>query len=145
MTDDTLTIFYDGHCPLCTLEMNKLKRFDKHNKIELVNLHEEDFALNYPDINIDKTMSILHGRYRGETLLALDVTHRAWTLVGKGLLVAPLDFPIIRQVAHQGYLLLAKYRHPISQCLYERFGIGIKTCEQGTCNEKPSSNHNWGK
>jgi hypothetical protein len=54
-------------------------------------------------------------------------------------------FPIIRQVAHQGYLLLAKYRHPISQCLYERFGIGIKTCEQGTCNEKPSSNHNWGK
>jgi predicted DCC family thiol-disulfide oxidoreductase YuxK len=141
MTNDTLIIFYDGHCPLCSLEMDKLKRYDKHDRIKLVNLHQENFSTQYPDIDIDKAMRILHGRYRGETLLALDVTHRAWTLVGKGTLVAPLSFPIVRQVAHLGYLILAKYRQPISQCLYQRFGIGINTCEQGTCYEKPSSRH----
>jgi len=144
MTDDTLTIFYDGHCPLCTLEMDKLKRYDQHNRIKLVNLHQENFSTQYPDIAIEKAMHILHGHYRGETLLALDVTHRAWTLVGKGALVAPLSFPVVRQIAHQGYLLLAKYRQPISQYLYQRFGIGLKPCEQGTCYEKPNSHH-WRK
>jgi len=145
MPDDTLTIFYDGHCPLCTYEMDKLKRYDKHGRIILVNLHQENFLTQYPDIDFEKAMHILHGRYRGKTLLALDVTHRAWTLVGKGALVAPLSFPIVRQIAHQGYLILAKYRKPISQCLYQRFGIGLNTCEQGTCYEKPSRRHYWRK
>lgn len=145
MTTDTLTIFYDGSCPLCTLEMDRLKRHDKHDLIKLVNLHQENFSIKYPDIDIEKAMHILHGIYRGKTLLALDVTHRAWTLVGKGLLVAPLSLPVVRQIAHQGYLLLAKYRQPISQCLYQRFGIGIQTCETGTCYEKPSNTDHWRK
>ncbi|MGJ8681680.1 thiol-disulfide oxidoreductase DCC family protein [Paraglaciecola sp.] len=145
MTDNTLTIFYDGHCPLCSLEMDKLKRYDKLDRIVLVNLHQENFSREYPDIDTNKAMQILHGRYQGKTLLALDVTHRAWTLVGKGVFVAPLSFPIIRQIAHLGYLLLAKYRQPISECLYQRFGIGLKTCKQGTCYEKPDRRRHWRK
>ena len=142
MIDNTLTIFYDGNCPLCTLEMQKLKLYDSKEHIVLENVHQENFDTLFPNINIDKAMKILHGQYQGKILLALDVTHRAWTLVGRGALVAPLKCPIIKQLAHGGYLLLAKYRHPISNCLYQRFGIGIKTCEQGTCYEKPSNiNH----
>lgn len=139
MTDNTLTIFYDGNCPLCTLEMQKLKRYDSKNAIVLENLHQENFQTLFPNIKIGKAMKILHGLYQGEILLALDVTHRAWTLVGRGTLVAPLQFPIIKQLAHGGYLFLAKYRHPISNCLYERFGIGIKTCEKGTCYDSNSN------
>ena len=145
MSNNELTIFYDGNCPLCTLEMEKLKRYDKKNLIKLENLHQDNFTVLYPEIDVDKAMHILHGLYRGKTLLALDVTHRAWSLVGKGALVAPLKLPIIKQLAHQGYLLLAKYRQPISQCLYQRFGIGIQTCDEGTCYEKPSNTHHRGK
>jgi predicted DCC family thiol-disulfide oxidoreductase YuxK len=119
--------------------MQKLKRYDTKERIYLENLHQENFEAIFPHINIDKAMKILHGQYQGKTLLGLDVTHRAWTLVGRGALVAPLQFPIIKQLAHGGYLLLAKYRHPISNCLYQRFGIGIKTCEQGVCNDKSSN------
>jgi predicted DCC family thiol-disulfide oxidoreductase YuxK len=133
MTDNTLIIFYDGNCPLCTLEMHKLKRYDKNGLIRLENLHQENFATLFPTVDTNKAMKILHGFYQGKTLLALDVTHRAWTLVGRGALVAPLQFPVVKQLAHVGYKLLAKYRHPISNCLYERFGIGIKTCDKGTC------------
>jgi predicted DCC family thiol-disulfide oxidoreductase YuxK len=143
MTDNTLTIFYDSHCPLCTLEMQKLKRHDSHNQIILEDLHQENFQTRFPDINIDKAMAILHGLYQGKTLLALDVTHRAWTLVGRGALVAPLQFPIIKQIAHRGYLLLAKYRYPISNCLYQRFGIGVKTCDKGTCYDPKNNPNNW--
>ena len=142
MTDNTLTIFYDGNCPLCSLEMQKLKGYDNDDLIVLVNLHQEDFQTNFPNIDINKAMKILHGQYQGKILLGLDVTHRAWTLVGHGALVAPLQFPIIKQFAHGGYLLLAKYRRPISNFLYQRFGIGIVTCKQGTCYGKSNNvNH----
>lgn len=141
---NTLTIFYDGNCPLCSLEMQKLKRYDDKNLIELVNLHQENFESLYPFINIDKAMDILHGQYQGKILLGLDVTHRAWTLVGRGLFVAPLQYPIIKQIAHGGYLVVAKYRHPISNFLYKRFGIGVNTCEQGICYDKPNNTNNRG-
>jgi predicted DCC family thiol-disulfide oxidoreductase YuxK len=141
--DNILTIFYDSHCPLCALEMQKVKSYDINNLIALEDLHQENFTVLFPDININKAMRILHGQYQGKTLLALDVTHRAWTLVGRGAFVAPLQIPIIKQVAHWGYLLLAKYRHPISNCLYERFGIGIQTCNKGTCNEQSNNINRW--
>jgi predicted DCC family thiol-disulfide oxidoreductase YuxK len=142
MKDNILTIFYDGDCPLCTLEMQKLKRYDTNELIVLEDLHQENFSMLFPDIDINKAMQILHGQYQGKVLLALDVTHRAWTLVGRGAIVAPLQFPIVKQLAHRGYLLLAKYRHPISNCLYERFGIGIKTCDKGVCYDKKNDiNH----
>ena len=101
--------------------------------ITLENLHQKGFPIKYPDINTDAAMKILHGFYQGKTLLALDVTHRAWTLVGKGILVAPLQFPIIKQLAHGCYLLVAKYRQPISHYLFNRFDIGINSCKAGSC------------
>jgi len=136
---DKLTIYYDGNCPLCSLEMQKLKRYDDKQLIILVNLQQDNFTKNFPHINVANALQILHGEYLGKLLLALDVTHRAWTLVGRGALVAPLQFPVIKQVAHASYLLLAKYRYPISHFLHQRFGIGIKTCDEGTCYANPNN------
>lgn len=138
---DSLTIFYDGKCPLCSLEMQKLKRHDSHNKINLIDLHQMEFNKQYPDINIEKALAILHGNYRGKQLLGLDVTHRAWTLVGKGWLVAPLQWPVVKQLFHLCYLILAKYRYPISHFIAKRFGI--TNCEQGTCYVKPNNKNHY--
>lgn len=136
MKDKNLTIFYDGKCPLCTLEMQKLKSYDDNNLINLENLHQENFELLFPNISVKKAMKILHGQYQGDILLALDVTHRAWTLVGRGFFVFPLQLPVIKQLAHFGYLLLVKHRKKISNCMYNRFSIGIQSCEEGTCYDK---------
>jgi predicted DCC family thiol-disulfide oxidoreductase YuxK len=143
--ENTLTIFYDGNCPLCSFEMQKLKHKDNNNLIKLVNLHQDNFSTLYPSIKFDNAMRILHGSYQNQILLGLDVTHRAWSLVGKGLFVAPLQFPIIKQIAHGCYLLLAKYRHPISTFLHKRFGLGINSCDIGTCYEKPNNSDHRGK
>jgi predicted DCC family thiol-disulfide oxidoreductase YuxK len=142
MLDNTLTIFYDGNCPLCCAEMDKLKHYDSENNLVLIDLHQKNFNAQFPLINVDKAMAILHGVYHGEILLGLDVTHRAWTIVGKGAWVAPLQLPIIKQFSNIAYRLLAKYRHPISDCLHKRFGVGVKTCDKGTCYDKSSNvNH----
>ena len=142
MSSKELTIFYDGRCPLCSLEMQRLKQQDLTDKISLEDLHQDNFEARFPHINVTKALAILHGEYQGNLLLGLEVTHRAWTLVGKGGLVAPLQWPVIKQVANASYLILAKYRYPISSFIHRRFGIGINTCEQGTCYERPNNtNH----
>lgn len=76
--------------------MDKLKQNDSNGSITLVDLHQADFKFQYPEINFDKAMQILHGYYNGKVLLGLEVTHRAWTLVGRGVYVAALAFPVIK-------------------------------------------------
>ncbi len=137
-----LTIFYDGNCPMCSAEMRSLKKHDVNNDINLVDLHHKSFSQLYPDININKAMKVLHGSYQGKRLLGLEVTHRAWTLVGKGFWVAPLNWPIIKTLSHWVYLLIAKYRHPISKVLASVFKLESTTCQLGGCFEQSkNTNH----
>lgn len=128
-----LTIFYDGLCPLCVAEMNHLARDDKNNLIELVDIHQPNFKQRFPEIDHDAAMKILHGKYQGKILFGLEVTHRAWTLVGKGFWVAPLNWPVIKTLSHYVYLFFAKYRQPISSVLTKLFGLKAISCHSGTC------------
>jgi predicted DCC family thiol-disulfide oxidoreductase YuxK len=130
-----LTIFYDGNCPLCATEMAQLKKHDQNDLITLVDIHQDNFATLHPSVSFDGAMKILHGHYNGQVLLGLAVTHRAWTLVGKGFWVAPLDWPVIKTVSHWLYLGLAKYRHPISALLAKLFNIKTTHCNSGTCHD----------
>lgn len=135
-----LTIFYDSHCPLCHAEMMHIKRLDQNNYIELIDLHSELFRTKYPSIHYDKAMKILHGIHDDKLLLGLEVTHKAWTIVGKGFWVAPLNWPVIKQISQWCYLLVARYRKPISAFLHRVFGIGSKTCPIGACSDKNTDN-----
>lgn len=132
-----LTIFYDGNCPLCSSEMNHLKRYDNKNQITLINIHSQNFKFIYPSIDFVAAMKILHADYNGKLLLGLEVTHRAWTLVGKGFWVAPLNWPIFKTICHWCYLGFAKYRHQISFVLVKLLRINNqKKCTKGTCYDK---------
>jgi predicted DCC family thiol-disulfide oxidoreductase YuxK len=115
--------------------MAHLKKHDAKNKIQLVNIHEDDFSTRYPSVCFDEAMKILHGHYNAQLLLGLEVTHRAWTLVGKGFWVAPLNWPIIKTISHWIYLGLAKYRHQISALLAKIFNIKTTHCTSGACYE----------
>ncbi len=131
-----LTIFYDGNCPLCSAEMRSLKRHDQQNKIQLVDLHSDVFAQQYPEINVDAAMRILHANYNGQVLRGLQVTHRAWTLIGKGFWVAPLNWPVVKTISHWIYLLVARFRHPLSSILAKALNIKATNCHAKQCQPK---------
>ena len=126
---------------MCCLEMDKLAARDNANCIVLINIHDDEF-LKYPDINKDDAMQVLHGFYQNKLLLALDVTHRAWQLVGLGFWVAPLQWPVVKPFAHQVYLKIAIYRQPISSFFHRRFGLGQSRCEEGVCYVQSSDTDN---
>ncbi|MBQ4811403.1 DUF393 domain-containing protein [Pseudoalteromonas luteoviolacea] len=123
-----LTIFYDGTCPLCVKEMNALTKRDTHKHINTVDIYSDEFS-RYENIDPDKANTILHAIDKeGNLILGLDVTHKAWQLVGMGWLYAPLRWPVIKPVADQLYLLFAKNRYRISYWL-----TGKSRCENGVC------------
>jgi predicted DCC family thiol-disulfide oxidoreductase YuxK len=123
-----LKIFYDGGCPLCLAEMKHLLKLDQHNKIDLVDINQADFQTKHPNINRAKADQILHGQLTdGSILLGLDVTHKAWSLVGKGKWTAILRWPLIRPIADFAYLQFARHRHFLSRLI-----TGQERCE--SCN-----------
>lgn len=120
-----LKIFYDGGCPLCLSEMKHLMKLDQQQKIDLVDINQESFQAKYPEINREKADRILHGQLaNGKILLGLDVTYKAWDLVGKGKWIAIIRWPIIRIFADFAYLQFARHRHFLSRLL-----TGKERCE----------------
>lgn len=119
-----LTIFYDGYCPLCKLEMDKLRQLDKRQDIAFVDIQELTFHAQYPDLNKHTLNARIHGYLADGSLISgLDVTYLAWKLVGKGWVYAPLRWPMIKWFADIAYNLFAKHRYLISYLL-----TGKKRC-----------------
>lgn len=113
-----LTIFYDSQCPLCLAEMQQLYAYDKTGQLRFVNLNDEDFTQRYPYIDRAHANRILHGQLAsGEIIHGLDVTYRAWSLVGKHKWLAITRWPVIRYLADGIYLLFARHRYRISYLL----------------------------
>ncbi len=95
-----LTLYYDGYCPLCVREMDHLRKADQAGRLTLVDIQQEGFTERYPHIDPQAASTILHADTAdGELLLGLDVTYRAWSLVGRGFWIAPLRWPVIRWFA----------------------------------------------
>ena len=128
-----LTIFYDSACPLCSNEMAQLKKHDRLHKIHLEDLNSADLLTRYPNLDIEKANTILHGLTSdGKMLLGLDVTAMAWGLTGKHCWVKLLRLPLIKPVADKAYLAFAKNRYNISYLL-----TGKKRCISNSCSIEP--------
>lgn len=113
-----LTIFIDGGCHLCVMEMNHLRKKDVLNRINIVDILIDDFAEQYPHINTELAMAVLQGQLAdGSRLSGLDVTHKAWSLVGQGWRTGFLRWPFIRPVADRFYYFFANNRNFISKVL----------------------------
>ncbi|MEM0910274.1 MAG: DUF393 domain-containing protein [Pseudomonadota bacterium] len=112
------TIFYDGNCPLCVKEINLLKKRNAEGKLEFEDIYKSDFRMKFPDLDWHSLNERIHAidEY-GKVYRGLDVTHKAWSLVGVGWLYAPLRWPIIRLVADAGYKIFARHRYRISYLL----------------------------
>ena len=123
-----LTIFYDGTCPLCAKEMNALKKHDKQNLLQTVDIYSEEFSA-YPEIDAEAANNILHAiNHNGQLLLGLDVTYKAWQLVGRGWIYAPLRWKLVKPLADSLYLKFARNRYKVSFWL-----TGTSRCDSNSC------------
>lgn len=119
------TIFYDGTCPLCQIEMKHLKTYDKNQNLTFVDIMQDNFKTHYPALDWHALNERIHGMCEdGTMLVGLDATHRAWSEVGKGWIYAPLRWPLVSYFADKAYLVFARNRYRISFLL-----TGKKPCK----------------
>lgn len=134
----TLTVFYDGSCPLCVAEMDQLRALNTQNHLRFENILAPDFSKRYPAIDPAAASNILHGMLRENDtdnerlLLGLDVTHKAWSLVGKKRWIAVLRWPVIRWFADRAYLFFARNRYRLSFLFTGK--SRCEPCSKGACN-----------
>ena len=95
------TLYYDGACPLCSAEIDKLARFSR-GRIELKDIHELDG--NEVSHDKEQLLSRLHLKTAdGEWITGLKANIRAWHHTPFRYLWRVLDWPLVNQVSHRCY------------------------------------------
>ena len=114
-----MVIFFDGQCPICRWEMNRLNAADKAGRLKFEDMHKAGFTSEYPDVSCDDLQRQIYGRLEtGELVSGLDALHQAWSRAGHPWRYAPLRWPLIRCVADKIYLFVARHRFAVSRFLH---------------------------
>lgn len=125
----TLTVFYDGFCPLCVREMAQLQKADRLHQLQLIDIQQAELMQAYPHIDVATASRVLLALTAdGKVLQGLDSTHAAWSAVGLGYRTAWLRWPVVRWFADKAYLYFAANRYRISFWL-----TGRARCDNGQC------------
>ena len=107
---------FDGGCPLCLRETRFLKKKDVSNKINFIDINNENYnPLLYQDITYTEAMSTLHGILEnGDIIKGLDVLAYAYKLIGLGWVYYPLKIKFLSPLLRLFYQYWAKYRLKIT-------------------------------
>lgn len=108
-------LYYDGHCPLCLAEMDRLRKL-ADDQLELVDIHSLPDTPGLPDR--ERLLGTLHLKREGSGFLTgMDANVAAWGHTRYGWLWRPLRWPLIRNVTDAVYHRWARWRY---QRLYGR-------------------------
>ena len=107
---------FDGGCPLCLKETSFLKKKDILNKINFVDINNDNYnPLFYKNISYEAAMSNLHGILEnGDIIQGLDVLAYSYKLIGLAWVYYPLKIGFLAPVLRLFYQYWAKYRLKIT-------------------------------
>ncbi len=115
------TLYYDGQCPLCVKEMDRLRRL-KGSSLSLCDIHELDYQRDHapggdttgqpsgrPDR--DTLLRVLHLERDGVFLTGVDANVAAWQHTRFGWLWRWMTWPVIRPMVERVYDRWARWRY----------------------------------
>jgi len=111
---DKLTIYYDGHCPLCLAEIHFLAHHNHRDLLCFVNLHTMDGT---SEVNCALAMRNIHGRIGDELIVGPRVFDEAYKRTDLKLVNYLFSLAWFRFAYAKFYVLFARYRHPISSVI----------------------------
>ena len=113
-------LYYDGQCPLCLAEMDKLRRLADPG-LELIDIHSLADTAGLPGRGT--LLGTLHlRRDEGSFLKGMDANVAAWQHTRYGWLWRPLRWPAVRTLADACYRPWARWRY---RRLYGRNPEGV--------------------
>jgi predicted DCC family thiol-disulfide oxidoreductase YuxK len=120
-----LTVLYDGSCSLCRTSAARLRQFDIHKRIEILDLHDPAVQKRFPHIERDSAMRwMLAIGAQGQIWSGADAwAHIGLILPGWNLFAWLLLVPGINWIARKVYGFIAS----------NRYRWNSSRCEDGTC------------
>lgn len=107
------TLYYDGACPLCSAEMDRLSTLSDAG-LELVDIHTAS-SETLP-ASRESLLKVLHlRRQNGEVLRGVEANVLAWQHTRWGILFRWMRWPVIASIADFVYI---KWAHRRYQRLY---------------------------
>lgn len=112
----TLTIYFDGDCPLCLAEIHLLKSHNHKNLLHFVSL--QNLEIFDRDINCELAMQSIHARL-GDTqvITGPEVFFEAYKRTDLKVINWVFSFTVMRSIYAIFYFKFAKYRHQISRAI----------------------------
>lgn len=142
-----LTLFFDGACPLCRLEMDRLRERDALHRLAFIDIAQAGFdPAPWGATRADMQALIHAAQPDGTLLIGIDALHQAYTAVGLGHWTLPTTLPRLRPLLTRAYALFARRRYQTSALLMPwitrleaaRALRRTRACTTGgTCNASP--------
>lgn len=135
MSGPRLTLYYDGNCPFCAAEMQRLREWNTAGHLQFIDISLPGF--DPAELGTDMTAldAQLHSRTaEGEVLIGIDSMLAAYTLVGRSWLVAPLRIRPLRPLLAWLYRGFARNRYRFSALMGYK---PIPRCDGSTCRTHP--------
>lgn len=107
-----IEILYDGDCPLCSREVEVLRRLDRgRGRVRFADIAAPDFEPARYGRTRAELMARIHGVLGDGTLVeGMEVFRRAYAGVGLGWLLAPTRWRLLRPLADAAYRWFARNR-----------------------------------
>ncbi len=114
----TLTMFYDGFCPLCQAEILFLSRRNESGLLRFVDVNSAQYSADAVGISCQQALDSMYGQYDdGEIINGVAVFSAAYERADLPKLAWLFAQPSLRPILTWGYRIFAKNRHAISSLL----------------------------
>lgn len=116
-----VTLFHDGHCPLCQREVAWLKRHPRREAVVLVDIQADDFDAQPLGSHFSAMMGKLHvSDAEGRWYVGMDASRALYAVLGYRRLVWLSCLPGIAGVLDVGYRWFARHRVRLGHVLQRR-------------------------
>ncbi len=138
-----ITIYYDRSCPLCGEEMHRLKEYDRHGNLLLIDCSTPEFIPPEGAPDAAHMMQLLHARTAaGQWLVGVPAFQAAYSGAGFGFVADWMKRPLVARMLERIYPVVARYRGLIPGWLAvawfgwlaRRAARRTQACANGQCN-----------
>jgi predicted DCC family thiol-disulfide oxidoreductase YuxK len=113
-----LTLLYDGACPICRLEMDRLGERDALKRLIFVDITAPGFDAGRYGGTVEDMRRLIHAVLPDGTLISgVGVFRLAYGAIGLGPLFAPTALPLLAPLFERAYAAFARNRYAVSALL----------------------------
>ena len=114
-----ITIFHDGNCPICRLDIENLRSRNYEGRLRFIDIAAPDFSPTPYGMTLEEFAAQIRAQLPDGTLITgMEVFRRAYRTVGLGWIIAPANWGPLKAPADALYRFFARHRLTISR----RFG-----------------------